>query len=171
MEISKKFLGMDQVEAQDLSAILKIYNKITDDVLLEVVDRASPDSTVEEINFKFKLNIPPKAIDSSEAVFIATFLKNEKTGQLLIDPQSKQTIIYEKQLFALEDDEYLQQESPKQSPINSERVNLEDMVATKTYISNFIAKTDDYEKLTQWEHLLDDSLRELRGNIIGNTHG
>lgn len=153
---------------QDLSAILKIYNKITDDVLLEVVDRASMDSTAEEINFKFKLNIPHKAMDSTEAVFIATFLKNEKTGQLLIDPHSKQTIIYEKQLFALEDDEYLQQESPKQSPSNSnsERMNFEDMVATRAMFSNFILKCDDYEKLAQWEHMLDDTLRELRGKVL-----
>ena len=100
----ESFSGSDRIDPNDLTALIKIYNKITEDVLQEMPVRpAAPDpNQMDQVTYKFNLSIPVKLIaDASEPYFIATFLKNERTGQLLVDPFSKQTILSEKQIFGM----------------------------------------------------------------------
>ncbi len=38
-----------------------------------------------------------------------------------------------------------------------------DIVIAKTSLMNYISKCEDIETLLKWEHMLDDSLMEVRG--------
>ncbi len=90
--------GTKTIAASDLITVIKVYNKVNDECILEQAQKCDAVTTGEPLLFTFKLNLMPEKIKSSvEPIYISTCLKHEKAS--LIDPYTKQLVVNEKPLF------------------------------------------------------------------------
>jgi len=172
--------GIETLEIRNLSAIIRVFNKVTDECFLELaqkLDNLSPDYFV--FDFKFSI-LKGKFKGASETVYIAANLRNDKTGFLLLDPYTKQPITKEKPFFVVSSDEdeeetnidgqvsnlHISQPKVEIKPLAtiSDQPHVLDISIARTSLLNYISKCEDMNALQKWEQMLDESLQQLRAH-------
>jgi len=158
----------ENVNYKALTAVLRVYNKETEEKLIEV-SRPADSVSQNSVIFDFSFVIPPQRLkDSSEPLFIAAYLRKDQ-NQFIIDPKTNKPLVSEKPLFMSLMDEDDEDRSPESQPAVSPVVvapkpipHHEEVSTNHTSLLAMVRKCDSLQKLNDWELVLSDTLREVR---------
>eukprot|EP01118_Nematostelium_gracile_P011536 TRINITY_DN410_c0_g1_i1.p1 TRINITY_DN410_c0_g1~~TRINITY_DN410_c0_g1_i1.p1 ORF type:complete len:808 (+),score=164.21 TRINITY_DN410_c0_g1_i1:196-2424(+) len=167
--------GSDKIHMQDIGLVIRIWNKTTNKLLKEVnVTKEgqrfcrNPDTLTLTCKVMLERSLSP-----SESVFMMANLRKESTSQYLLDPMTKVNITAQKIITVPEEPEndvmQIENETPK-APINSASKSQQlsellrgcEVNVVKSNFIRLINGTDDLTELDKWEHMLTDSLHQLR---------